>query len=45
MLESVKLLHLEAKVMHRYIMPENFRVTDKGQVKLINFGFAREILD
>jgi len=31
--------------MHRDIRLENFRVGEAGQVKLINFGYVKEILD
>jgi hypothetical protein len=41
MFDAIQLLHKEAKLLHRNIKPEVFRIA-YGQIKLINFKTAIE---
>ena len=45
MFDAIRLLHLEAKLLHRDIKLDNFRVDDSGRVRMIDFGIVAEYLD
>jgi serine/threonine protein kinase len=44
MFDAIETLHKLAKVVHRDIKPDNFRMHD-GKVKMIDFGLVTEYLD
>jgi serine/threonine protein kinase len=45
MFDAIHLLHQDAKMVHRDIKLDNFRVDDQGQVKMIDFGIVAEYFD
>lgn len=44
MFDGIHMLHREAKLLHKDIKPDNFRIQD-GQVKMIDFGLVTDYLD
>ena len=45
MFDAIHLLHSEAKLLHRDIKLDNFRVDDDGHVRMIDFGIVAEYCD
>ena len=45
MFDAIYLLHSKAKLVHKDIKPDNFRVQDDGVVKMIDLGLVSEYLD
>ncbi len=45
MFDAIHLLHQDAKMVHRDIKLDNFRVDDQGQVRMIDFGIVAEYFD
>lgn len=44
MFDAIENLHKLAKVVHRDLKPDNFRMQD-GKVKMIDFGLVTSYLD
>jgi serine/threonine protein kinase len=42
MFDAIQLLHSEAKLLHKDIKLDNFRVDDSGHVRIIDFGIVAE---
>ena len=42
MFDAIQLLHSEAKLLHKDIKLDNFRVDDSGHVRMIDFGIVAE---
>jgi serine/threonine protein kinase len=45
MFDAIHLLHSEAKLLHKDIKLDNFRVDDKGHVRMIDFGIVADYFD
>ena len=45
MFDAIHLLHSEAKLLHKDIKLDNFRVDDSGHVRMIDFGIVAEYQD
>ena len=44
MFDAIQSLHENAKVVHRDLKPDNFRIHN-GKVKMIDFGLVTDFLD
>jgi serine/threonine protein kinase len=42
MFDAIQLLHSEAKLLHKDIKLDNFRVDDSDHVRVIDFGIVAE---